>query len=96
MRYAVAAEGSRELRSRGLPWRARPPKLVPSGILHALEVATEQVACGLPLAVLVPFMERDWERGVSIFERDWEQGVSILNRRCPICVPATGFDAAAE
>ncbi len=96
MRYAVAAEGSRELRSRGLPWRARPPKLVPSGILHALEVATEQVAFGLPLAVLVPFMERDWERGVSIFERDWEREVSILNRRCPICVPATGFDAAAE
>jgi hypothetical protein len=41
-------------------------------------------------------MERDWERGVSIFERDWEQGVSILNRRCPICVRATGFGAAAE
>lgn len=96
MRYAVAAEGSRELRSRGLPWRARPPELVPSGVVHALDVATEQVACGLPLAVLVPFMQRDWERGVSIFERDWEQEVSIFNQRCPICVRATGFGAADE
>jgi hypothetical protein len=41
MRYAVAAEGSQELRSRGLPWRARPPELVPSGVVHALDVATE-------------------------------------------------------
>ncbi len=96
MRYAVAAEGSQELQSRGLPWRARPAELVPSGVVHALDVATEQVACGLPLAVLVPFMERDWERGVSIFERDWEREVSIFNRRCPICVRATGFGAAAE
>src|SRR6266542_3337660 len=38
MRYAVAAEGSQELRSRGLPWRARPPELVPSGVVHALDV----------------------------------------------------------
>jgi hypothetical protein len=85
MRYAVAAEDSQELRSRGLPWRARPPEVVPAGIVHAVDVATEQVACGVPLAVLVPFMERDWERGVSLF-----------NRRCPFCVRATGFGAAAE
>jgi hypothetical protein len=96
MRYAVAAEASEELPSRGLPWRNRPPELVPAGVVHALDVATEQVACGLPLAGLVPFIERDWERGISIFERDWERGVSIFNRRCPFCVQATGFGAAAE
>jgi hypothetical protein len=84
MRFAVAAEGSQELRSQGLPRRNRPPEVVPAGVLHALDVATKQAAGDLPLAELVPFMERDWEQGLSFY------------RRCPACVQATNFGAAAE
>jgi hypothetical protein len=85
MRYAVAAEGSQELRSQGLPPRNRPPQLAPAGVVHALDVAAQQVACGLPLAGLVPFRERDWERDVP-----------ISRPRCPACMQATGFGTAAE
>jgi hypothetical protein len=72
MRYAVAAEGSQEWRSQGLPPRNRPPELAPAGVVHAL-------------AGLIPFEERDWERGVPIY-----------CGRCPVCVQATGFGTAAE
>ncbi len=85
MRYAVASEGSQELRRRGLPSRARPPAQVPGAVVHALDVDAKQVACGRPLAGLIPFRDVDWARGVSIF-----------HRRCPACVQATGFNAAAE
>jgi hypothetical protein len=84
MRYVVAAEGSQEPRSRGLPWRNRPPQLEPAGVVHALDVEAEQVACGRPLAGLVPFRERDWERGVP-----------ISRRRCPGCVQVTGFGSSS-
>jgi hypothetical protein len=84
MRYAVAAEGSQELRSRALPRRNRPPEVVPAGTVHALDVAAWQVACGRPLAGLVPFEDRDWAQ------------VSSSNRRCPACVQATSSDTAAE
>jgi hypothetical protein len=84
MRYAVAAEGSQEWRSQGLPPRNRPPVLAPAGIVHALDVEAKQVACGRPLAGLIPFEERDWERGVPIY-----------CGRCPVCVRATGFGTTA-
>jgi len=85
MRYAVAAEGSQLVRSQGLPVRVREPELVPAGIVHALDVDAEQVACGRPLAEFIPFRERDWERGVSIF-----------NGRCPGCMQVTGFGPSAQ
>lgn len=56
--FWVASEGRQRLPGGGIAGATG--SVSPAGVLHAVDSATERVACGHPLAGLIPFQSIMW------------------------------------